>query len=70
MTYPGRRAQLAKRYVGRFFLSLAAVGIGLISIFPFYWMFLTSVKPESEIFTVTPKFWTGDPTLSRYTTLL
>jgi len=68
--YPGRRTQLTKRYVGRFFLSLAAIGIGLFSIFPFYWMILTSIKPESEIFTVTPQFWTSDPTLSRYTTLL
>jgi N,N'-diacetylchitobiose transport system permease protein len=66
----GRRARPAKRVVGRFFLALAAIAIGLFSIFPFFWMILTSIKPESEIFTVTPQFWTVHPTLSRYTTLL
>ena len=66
----GRRSRLAKRTVGRFFLALAAVGIGLFSIFPFFWMILTSIKPESEIFTVTPQFWTIHPTLFRYAILL
>jgi len=68
--HAGRRAQFAKRAVGRGLLGLVAVGIGLVSVFPFYWMILTSIKPESEIFTVTPRFWTFDPTLSRYTVLL
>lgn len=68
--YSARRVQLAKRAVGRGLLGLVAIGIGLVSIFPFYWMFLTSVKPEPEIFTVTPKFWTFDPTFSRYAVLL
>ncbi|WP_422771127.1 carbohydrate ABC transporter permease [Plantactinospora sp. WMMC1484] len=68
--YPSRRVQLAGRALGRFLLGLVAIAIGLVSIFPFYWMFLTSIKPEPEIFTVTPQFWTTDPTLSRYSVLL
>ncbi len=48
----------------------AAVAIiCLVSLFPFGWMLLTSVKPDSEIFTLTPKFFTTSPELSRYTSL-
>ena len=65
-----RRRLRPTRILGRTLLALVAVGIGLFSIFPFYWMILTSIKPETEIFTVTPQFWTWQPTLERYQTLL
>ncbi|TDE15864.1 carbohydrate ABC transporter permease [Jiangella asiatica] len=35
-------------------------------LFPFYWMFVTSIKPEPEIFTKTPHLWTANPTFERY----
>jgi N,N'-diacetylchitobiose transport system permease protein len=50
-------------------LWVAVAVICLVSLFPFFWMLLTSVKPDSEIFTLTPKFFTTSPELSRYTSL-
>ena len=44
----------------------AAVAIGLFAVAPFVWMFLTSIKPDGEIFTRKPVFWPSHPTLSRY----
>ncbi|MDT4914640.1 MAG: N,N-diacetylchitobiose transport system permease protein [Pseudonocardiales bacterium] len=51
---------------------LIAVSIGVIvvaSLFPFFWMLLTSIKPDNELFTKTPRFWISHPTFSRYTHL-
>ena len=33
------------------------VFITLIVLFPFYWMFITAVKPVNEVFTFPPKLW-------------
>ena len=32
----------------------------LIALFPFYWMFVTAVKPVDEIFAFPPKLWPGE----------
>jgi N,N'-diacetylchitobiose transport system permease protein len=45
------------------------VVICVVSLFPFYWMVLTSLKPDTDIFTSSPKFYTTAPTLSRYGSL-
>lgn len=34
--------------------------ITLVFLFPFYWMFVTAVKPVSEIFTYPPLLWPSD----------
>ncbi|MPZ52287.1 MAG: ABC transporter permease subunit [Acidimicrobiia bacterium] len=36
---------------------LGATLLTLFSVFPLYWMFMTSVKPRAEILTSTPDFW-------------
>ncbi|SDU79346.1 carbohydrate ABC transporter permease [Jiangella alkaliphila] len=69
LTHLPYRARVARRG-RRVLLGAFAILIGLFSVFPFYWMILTSLKPETEIFTVTPQFWTSNPTLERYETLL
>ncbi|WP_061295042.1 carbohydrate ABC transporter permease [Herbidospora cretacea] len=43
--------------------------ICLVALFPFFWMIITSLKPDTEIFTVTPQFIPHEPILSRYTEL-
>jgi N,N'-diacetylchitobiose transport system permease protein len=50
-------------------LWLAVTIICVLSLFPFFWMLLTSFKPDGDIFTATPKFYTAAPVLSRYTQL-
>ena len=51
-------------------LYLAAAVVGLFAVAPFAWMFLTSLKPDGEIFRRTPAFWTSHPQFSRYTDVL
>jgi ABC-type glycerol-3-phosphate transport system permease component len=45
---------------------LAAVVLSLLCGFPLLWMVLTSIKPDREILTAVPTFWTSDPTLGAY----
>ena len=51
-------------------LYLAAGVVGLFSVAPFAWMFLTSLKPDGEFFRRTPALWTSHPQFSRYTDVL
>jgi putative chitobiose transport system permease protein len=45
--------------------------LAVITVFPFLWMLLTSIKgPEDEIFSVPPQFLPGHPTLDNYTAVL
>lgn len=38
----------------------------LFLLFPFYWTFLTSIKPESELYGLVVTYWTKNPTLGAY----
>ena len=42
----------------------------LIALFPFYWMFVTAVKPVNEIFAFPPKLWPGEFIWSNFATAL
>ncbi|NNF80626.1 MAG: carbohydrate ABC transporter permease, partial [Rhizobiales bacterium] len=46
--------------------------IMFVLLFPFYWMALTSIKPDSQLldFEGTNPFWTTTPTLKHYYALL
>lgn len=44
----------------------AAFGLVLLCGFPLLWMVLTSIKPDREILTAIPTFWTAEPTLGAY----
>jgi multiple sugar transport system permease protein len=46
------------------FLVLAAILFFLI--FPFYWTFVTSIKPNDEIYSSVVHYWPKNPTLSSY----
>lgn len=68
MSSPSSRIRRVSRaYAPVRWVLVAAVVV--VSIFPFLWMLLTSLKPNSEIFTATPKLFFTDPTLSRYRTI-
>lgn len=47
-------------YVKKMLKYIFIVCITLIMLFPFYWMFITAVKPVSEIFAYPPKLWPGE----------
>jgi ABC-type glycerol-3-phosphate transport system permease component len=48
----------------------AALGIALFTLFPLYWMVLTSLKGEDELYTATPDFWPDSPDFGRYLDVL
>ena len=64
---PGRRAARRNRWLkdGAWYLVLTAMAI--ITVFPFAWMFLTSIKgPTDQITSVPPQFLPNAPTLANY----
>jgi ABC-type glycerol-3-phosphate transport system permease component len=48
----------------------AAIVVGLFAVAPFAWMFLTSLKPDGEILSRTPKLWTAHPQFGRYSDVM
>jgi len=64
---PGRRAARRSRLLrdGGWYLVLTAMAV--ITVFPFAWMFLTSIKgPADAITSVPPQFLPNDPTIANY----
>ncbi len=50
---------------GAWYIVLSAIAV--ITVFPFAWMFLTSIKGPSDLITsVPPQFLPNDPTLAAY----
>ena len=62
----GREA-LPKRDLSRHTLIYLLLGIGAVSsIFPFWYLFVTSLKPQSYIFEIPPSLWPSEATLLNY----
>ncbi|MFC6081214.1 carbohydrate ABC transporter permease [Sphaerisporangium aureirubrum] len=53
----------------RALLYLVMLFVCAVSLFPFFWMVVTSLKPDADIFTRTPRFLPVEPIVSRYTAL-
>ncbi|HYI32125.1 MAG TPA: carbohydrate ABC transporter permease [Glaciibacter sp.] len=51
-------------------LSVTAVGIFLVSVFPVYWMIMSSFKPNNEVRTSDVSFWPETFTLRNYEIVL
>ncbi|MEO3853382.1 carbohydrate ABC transporter permease [Acrocarpospora sp. B8E8] len=49
-------------------LTLAALSVLIVSVFPVYWMVLTAFKPTRDIQADTPTFWPANPTLEHFAT--
>src|SRR5690606_36628234 len=47
-------------------LTLAALALGAIYLFPLYWMYVTSFKSATEIFANPPTFWPAEFTAEAY----
>ncbi len=56
-------ARMTLAWIGRHGAALLLV---LLCGFPLLWMVLTSIKPDREILTAVPTFWTSEPTLGAY----
>src|SRR4051794_25451105 len=44
----------------------AMIAVAAFSLFPIYWVVITSLKPRSEIYTRTPDLWPSDPQWGTY----
>lgn len=53
---------MSRPWVERLLL-LVALGLAAIYLFPLYWMYVTSIKGQSEIYAVPPTFWPSEPNL-------
>ena len=51
------QAAVARKTAGNVFRYIVAIVISLISIFPLYWMFVSSFKSQSEILLSVPTFF-------------
>lgn len=56
-----------KRETWKQALVIGILGLGALAmILPYYWMFITSIKPPEEIHTYPPRFYVLQPTLEPY----
>jgi sn-glycerol 3-phosphate transport system permease protein len=60
---PSRSAP-SREFVRKFGVHSVMVVLSFISIFPIYWMIVTSLRPENEIFSTA--LWPSDPTFDNY----
>jgi putative chitobiose transport system permease protein len=68
---PGARRARAGRGLEAVLWYLLLTILAVITVFPFLWMLLTSIKgPTDEIFSVPPRFFPTRPTLQNYTNVL
>lgn len=58
-----------KAYKRILFLFLPLILILLFLIFPFYWTFVTSIKPETELYGKSVTYWPRDVTFQAYRSL-
>lgn len=61
--------KLGEKKTGRILGHLLTLILLIFLLFPFYWMILTSVKPESELFTARATYWTAHATGENYVKL-
>jgi multiple sugar transport system permease protein len=51
-------------------LWIAILAAAFVTVFPFYWMLNTALKPQHEVFLSPPTFWSANWTLQAFATLL
>jgi len=54
-----RPPRAGRNPVGTFFLYLALVALALLTLFPFYWMFVLATHSQSSIYSAPPPLWFG-----------
>lgn len=63
LQYKAHKKPIAPRVFG---LYLPLTAILLFLLFPFYWTFVTSIKPESELYGAVVTYWPQMPTFESY----
>jgi len=58
-TRPWRSPRAGRNPVGTFLLYLVLCALALLTLFPFYWMFVLATHSQSAIFSAPPPLWFG-----------
>lgn len=56
--------------IGRFVMYLLLIAMALLTLFPFYWMFVLATHLQTDIFSAPPPFWFGEALQRNYDALL
>lgn len=59
-----------RRWAGDGMFFVLVLAILVFSLFPFYWILITSLKSDTELIQGIHRLWPNDPTLASYTKLL
>ena len=54
---------------GKLFLYLLLIALALVTLFPFYWVFVLATHAQGDIYAAPPPFWFGDHLVQNYATL-
>jgi trehalose/maltose transport system permease protein len=65
----GRRRSLGQGAL-RALLYLLVAAVLVFTVFPFVWAFVSSIKPDDELFTTPVRYWPGRATLDNYRLVL
>src|SRR5579864_520121 len=55
------------RSIDRLLLVLFLLAVGVVTVFPFYWLAIGSVMAPAELFASTPRLWPSEFDFSTYT---
>lgn len=55
--------------IGRVFLYLMLIALALVTLFPFYWVFVLATHTQGSIYTAPPPFWFGEHLAQNYAAL-
>ncbi len=58
------------RVISRVLFSILVGAILLYTVFPFYWAFISSITPNSQLFSTPVQYWPRNPTLQNYQLVL
>lgn len=64
-----RRKMHFRKFFEGFFLNVFLMIGAIITIFPLFWMFVSSIKPMKEIIQMPPSFFPKEPTFGNFVTL-
>ena len=56
--------------IGRFMMYLLLIAMALLTLFPFYWMFVLATHFQTDIFSAPPPIWFGEALQRNYEALL
>lgn len=68
-TTDDRRATRVGLITGKLFLYLLLIALALVTLFPFYWVFVLATHTQGDIYSAPPPFWFGNYLAENYASL-